>query len=95
MAAKGAHRASVKSASKLLHALESRIEHMGELEQPYNERFMTRIKFAPMQHGPNEVLTLENVRLERDGKLILEQVDGFVRHGDRLALTGPNGGGKS
>ena len=76
-------------------ALEKRIEHMGELEQPYNERFMTRIKFAPMQHGPNEVLTLEDLRLERDGKTILEQVNGFVRHGDRLALIGPNGGGKS
>ena len=76
-------------------ALEKRIEHMGELEQPYNERFMTRIKFTPMQHGPNEILTLENLRLERDGGLILEHVNGFVRHGDRLALTGPNGGGKS
>ena len=76
-------------------ALEKRIEHMGELEQPYNERFLTKIKFAPMQHGPNEVLTLVGVQLERDGKLILEHVNGFVRHGDRLALTGPNGGGKS
>jgi ATPase subunit of ABC transporter with duplicated ATPase domains len=76
-------------------ALEKRIEHMGELEQPYNERFMTKIKFAPAQHGPNEVLKLEDVRLERDGKLILEHVNGFVRHGDRLALIGPNGGGKS
>jgi ATPase subunit of ABC transporter with duplicated ATPase domains len=76
-------------------ALEKRIEHMGEIEQPYTERFLTKIKFAPMQHGPNEVLTLEDIRLERDGKLILEHVNGFVRHGDRLALTGPNGGGKS
>jgi ATPase subunit of ABC transporter with duplicated ATPase domains len=76
-------------------ALEKRIEHIGEVEQPYNERFMTRIKFAPMQHGPNEVLTLDDIRLERDGKLVLENINGFVRHGDRLALTGPNGGGKS
>jgi ATPase subunit of ABC transporter with duplicated ATPase domains len=76
-------------------ALEKRIEHLGEVEQPYNERFMTRIKFEPMKHGPNEVLILEEIRLERDGKLILENVNGFVRHGDRLALTGPNGGGKS
>jgi ATPase subunit of ABC transporter with duplicated ATPase domains len=95
MAAKGAHNSGAFSAGQRAKALESRIEHLGEVEQPYNERFMTRIKFAPMQHGPNEVLTLEDVRLERDGKLILEHVNGFVRHGDRLALTGPNGGGKS
>jgi ATPase subunit of ABC transporter with duplicated ATPase domains len=95
MAAKGTHNSGAFSAGQRAKALESRIEHMGEVEQPYNERFMTRIKFAPMKHGPNEVLTLEDVRLERDGKLILEHVNGFVRHGDRLALTGPNGGGKS
>jgi ATPase subunit of ABC transporter with duplicated ATPase domains len=95
MAAKGAHNSGAFSAGQRAKALESRIEHMGEVEQPYNERFLTRIKFEPMKHGPNEVLTLEDVRLERDGKTILEHVDGFVRHGDRLALTGPNGGGKS
>jgi ATPase subunit of ABC transporter with duplicated ATPase domains len=95
MAAKGGYQAGAKKAAARAKALESRIEHLGEVEQPYNERFMTRIKFAPMKHGPNEVLTLEDVRLERDGKLILEHVNGFVRHGDRLALTGPNGGGKS
>ena len=89
------HERGAQKASSRARALEKRIEHMGEVEQPYNERFMTRIKFAPMQHGPNEVLTLEDVRLERDGKLILKNVNGFVRHGDRLALTGPNGGGKS
>jgi ATPase subunit of ABC transporter with duplicated ATPase domains len=95
MAAKGAHNSGAFSAGQHAKALESRIEHMGEVEQPYNERFMTRIKFEPMKHGPNEVLTLEDVRLERDGKLILKHVNGFVRHGDRLALTGPNGDGKS
>jgi ATPase subunit of ABC transporter with duplicated ATPase domains len=95
MAAKAAHTKGAFVAGKRAKSLESRIEHMGEVEQPYNERFMTRIKFTPMQHGPNEVLTLEDVRLERDGKLILEHVNGFVRHGDRLALTGQNGGGKS
>ena len=89
------HERGAQKASSRARALEKRIEHMGEVEQPYNERFMTRIKFAPMQHGPNEVLTLEDVRLERDRKMILENVNGFVRHGDRLALSGPNGGGKS
>ncbi len=89
------HERGAQKASNRARALEKRIEHLGELEQPYNESFLTKIKFTPMQHGPNEVLTLEDVRLERDGKLILEHVYGFVRHGDRLALTGPNGGGKS
>ncbi len=76
-------------------ALEKRIEHMGELEKPFEENFMTRIKLGHMNHGPNEVLTLENLKLERGGKLILEGLNLHVRRGEQLALVGVNGGGKS
>jgi ATPase subunit of ABC transporter with duplicated ATPase domains len=76
-------------------ALEKRIEHMGELEKPFEENFMTRIKLGNLNHGPNEVLTLENLKLERGEKLILEGLNLHVRRGERLALVGVNGGGKS
>ena len=76
-------------------ALEKRIEQMGELEKPFEENFMTRIKLGNVHHGPNEVLTLENLRLERGEKLILESLNLRVRRGERLALIGVNGGGKS
>jgi ATPase subunit of ABC transporter with duplicated ATPase domains len=76
-------------------ALEKRIEHMGELEKPFEENFMTRIKLGNLNHGPNEVLTLENLKLERGEKLILENLNLHVRCGERLALVGANGGGKS
>jgi ATPase subunit of ABC transporter with duplicated ATPase domains len=76
-------------------ALEKRIEHMGELEKPFEENFMTRIKLGLVNHGPNEVLTLENLKLERGEKLILEGLNLHLRRGERLALIGVNGGGKS
>ncbi len=76
-------------------ALEKRIEHLGELEKPFEENFMTRIKLCNINHGPNEVLTLENLKLERGEKLILEGLNLHVRRGERLALVGVNGGGKS
>jgi ATPase subunit of ABC transporter with duplicated ATPase domains len=76
-------------------ALEKRIEHMGELEKPFEENFMTRIKLGNLNHGPNEVLTLENLKLERGEKLILEGLNLHLRRGERLALIGVNGGGKS
>jgi ATPase subunit of ABC transporter with duplicated ATPase domains len=76
-------------------ALEKRIEHMGEVERPYTDRFMTRIKLERVDHGPNEVLTLQDVSLWRDGRAILNGVSFRIRRGERIALTGPNGGGKS
>jgi ATPase subunit of ABC transporter with duplicated ATPase domains len=56
---------------------------------------MTRIKLGNLNHGPNEVLTLENLKLERGEKLILEGLNLHLRRGERLALIGVNGGGKS
>jgi ATPase subunit of ABC transporter with duplicated ATPase domains len=95
MALKGGHQSGAKKASARAKALESRIEHMGELEKPFEENFMTRIKLGNLNHGPNEVLTLENIKLERGEKLILEGLNLHVRRGERLALIGVNGGGKS
>jgi ATPase subunit of ABC transporter with duplicated ATPase domains len=90
LANRGAH----KSGRRAL-ALEKRISHMGELEKPFEDPFMTRIQLEAGAHGPNEVLTLEGVTLTRGARVILERVRLHLRRGERVALTGPNGGGKS
>lgn len=41
------------------------------------------------------IITLENIGLQRGGKVILENVDLTINKGDFLAITGPNGGGKT
>ncbi len=84
-----------RSLANRAKALEKRIEHMGELEKPFEENFMTRIKLGNLNHGPNEVLTFQNLKLERGEKLILKGLNLHVRRGDRIALIGANGGGKS
>jgi ATP-binding cassette subfamily F protein 3 len=89
-----ANRSAHKMGRRTL-ALEKRIVHMGELEKPFEENFMTRIKLGTVNHGPNEVLTIETLKLERGDKLILEGLNLRVRRGERLALIGANGGGKS
>lgn len=41
------------------------------------------------------LIRLEGIEMERDGKKVLENVDLDINRGDFLAITGPNGGGKT
>lgn len=51
---------------------------------------------SPLQRGGSDtIIRLENVGLQRGGKTILENVDLTIGEGDFLAITGPNGGGKT
>lgn len=44
----------------------------------------------------NEILiSLRDISLRRDGRTILEGIDFDIRRGDFVAITGPNGGGKT
>ena len=42
-----------------------------------------------------ELLRVDHVKMERNGKKVLENIDFSVRRGDFFAVTGPNGGGKT
>lgn len=48
-----------------------------------------------MQSPDNSLISLEKVSLRYDRKVILNDINLNVRQGDFLAITGPNGGGKT
>jgi ATP-binding cassette, subfamily F, member 3 len=54
-----------------------------------------KLDFAPASGGAREVLRVEGLRKGFDGRTVLAGVDLHLRHGERVVLTGPNGGGKS
>jgi cobalt/nickel transport system ATP-binding protein len=43
----------------------------------------------------NELITFENVTIERDGACVLRDVSFSLSAGERLAIVGPNGAGKT
>lgn len=43
----------------------------------------------------NKIITLAGINMVREGKTILNNVDLTINKGDFLAITGPNGGGKT
>ena len=48
-----------------------------------------------MNSPENDIITLRGIGLRRDGRTILDNVDLTVAKGDFVAITGPNGGGKT
>src|SRR2546423_984414 len=54
-----------------------------------------KLDFAPAAKGAREVRHVEGLRKGFDGRTVLAGVDLHLRHGERVVLTGPNGGGKS
>lgn len=97
MAAKNKAQDVSNTLARHAKALERRLERLAEdaTEKPHQDRRLTQLKLMPISSGPSEVLTIKDLCIQRDEKHILKQVNLHVRRGDRIALTGPNGGGKT
>lgn len=48
-----------------------------------------------LKYAPSPVITLKGVSMTRDRRVILSNVDFTIYKGDFVAITGPNGGGKT
>lgn len=82
---------------KSIRAAESRekaLERMEKLEKPVDERSI-RFCFEARRRTGEDVLRLHNVSKSFGEKHLFAHLDLHVRAGDRVALIGPNGVGKS
>ena len=95
MAAKNKAESASGTYARRAKALEKRLEQMEVVEKPYQDLTRVEVPLEGVPSGPGEVLTVENLTLERGGRMLFSDLSLTLRRGEKLALVGPNGGGKS
>ncbi|MCC7372727.1 MAG: ABC-F family ATP-binding cassette domain-containing protein [Chloroflexi bacterium] len=86
--ANAARAAVVKSRERALAKLD-------RLEPPRAADPKITVRFAAGRPGPERILTIEDLFKGYDGRVIIDGLSLDVNRGDRIALVGPNGVGKS
>ena len=73
---------------------EKRLEKMERLERPVDEQHV-RFSFEARRRTGDDVLKVHGLAKGFEGRRLLENFDLHLRAGDRVAIIGPNGVGKS
>ncbi len=73
---------------------EKRLEKMEKLEKPINEQHV-RFSFEARRRSGDDVLKVHSLSKSFEGRKLFENFELHLRAGDRVAIIGPNGVGKS
>ena len=79
-------------------AAESRqkmLDRMERLEKPENAPKPIRLRFTASRASGGEVLSLRDVSMGFDGRMLFSHLEYLVRKDDRVLILGQNGCGKS
>ena len=79
---------------KRAQSMEKRIERLRTTDKPTRERRLD-IKFGEREFRGDEVLTIKELKKSYDGRTLFDHVNLEVVGGERIALLGDNGTGKS
>lgn len=98
IAAKKLHEWAVRADSGAMHArafnIEKRIERMDKTDKPVNEKNL-KSTFSEYQFSGKDVISARGVVKRFDERRVLNGVDFGVRKGEKVAILGANGCGKS
>lgn len=76
-------------------AMEKRIERMRTTDRPLSKERKMTVQFASRDFSGDELFTVEGLEKAFDGRKLFEQVELEVVGGERIALLGDNGTGKT
>ena len=79
---------------KRAFAMEKRIERLSRSEKPSEQRKLN-VKFKEREFVGDEVLVMDGIRKGFSGRTLFSDLDLLVTGGERIALIGDNGTGKS
>ncbi len=92
-AAKGARIEAATHAASRVKNIESQLRHLDEVEEPRKEwQLQMSIAAAPRS---GDVVAVLSQAVVRRGGFVLGPVDLQLAYGERVAVVGPNGGGKT
>ena len=79
---------------KLAESREKRLEKLERLEKPVSEQ-KVRFNFTARRRTGDDVLIARDLAKSFEGRTLFEHFDLHLRAGDRVAIIGPNGVGKT
>ena len=80
---------------KRAESREKMLAKMQRVEKPFEIEDAMKLHFTPAHISGNDVLQAEGLSKSFDGKLLFSGVDLDVKRGEKLAIIGPNGTGKT
>lgn len=81
--------------SKQARGRQSQLDRLERLEGPLRERRLGKHRISVNQESANDVLTVTGLYKSYNDQVLLKNIDCKVEKGDKLALIGPNGCGKT
>jgi ATP-binding cassette subfamily F protein 3 len=81
--------------SKQAKGRRKRLERLPRLSAPPGSEDAMAVVFETRERGGDQVLQVRDLRVEVEGRVLLDEFDGRIMRGDRAGLVGPNGAGKS
>lgn len=80
---------------KRAESREKMLEKMTKVDAPENLPENMRLEINPQKESGNDVLIVNELAKSFDGKKLFEHVSFHIRRGEKVALIGPNGIGKT